>query len=83
MEYILNEDGTEFNITMYKTFLNSTTEPVVIKEVGVYQNIGATHYLIYRKVLDTPVEVPINGYYKASVSYTVPVPIEIVPNTIE
>lgn len=82
VEYTLSADGTEFNVTMYRTFLNCTTEPVEIKELGVHQVIAGASYLIYRKVLDAPVTVPANGYYKASVSYTVPVPSEIVPSAV-
>ena len=78
VKYQLNEDCTMFNVTMYRTFLNPTTEPIVIKEVGILQDVNGSKYLIYREVLDTPVTIPANGYYKASVSYTVPVPSEII-----
>lgn len=82
VKYELNDEGTEFNVTMYRTFLNHLTEPVEIKELGVVQNIAGESYLLYRKVLDTPVTVPANGYYKIEVSYTVPVPSEIVASAV-
>jgi hypothetical protein len=62
-KYIIN--------TVWASYLNSSGTTRTIKEVGL---ILLPDVLIYRKILDTPLIVPANGYFKISFSYKVPIP---------
>ena len=64
---IFDENDDPVGVSYNKTWINNTSDPVVIKETGVIVNVGtsgtsvATSALIDRTVLDTPVTVPANG----------------------
>ena len=66
-------DKINFTINrhIYTSFLNTSGTTQTIKEVGI---MHCGDFLIYRKVLDTPLVVPPDGYFKVSFDYSVPVP---------
>lgn len=57
----LIDNETIFENTIKTIYTNSNADTVIIKEIGVYYNVANnTSYatMIYREVLDTPIEVP-------------------------
>ena len=59
----LIEDDTVFENTIKVIYTNSNADSIIIKEIGAYFNVvgnASSNYqiLLYREVLDTPIEVP-------------------------
>lgn len=61
---VLNEDENIFENVLKVVYNNGNNESVIIKEIGVYQGVSGTYAttawqtLLYREVLETPIEVP-------------------------
>lgn len=84
----LTDDETAFENTIKVTYCNSNNNSVFIKEIGAYQNAGSSgtsdayQIMVYRKVLETPIEVPADANViitltkKVSVNPNKPVEIE-------
>lgn len=66
-----NTENKTCDNTITVSLLNNSGTSQTIREVGVIFN---DTLLIYRKVLETPLIVPIDGYFKVSFNYSVPIP---------
>ena len=82
--YSVSDDNSSITVTMYQTFLNSSGSEQTVREVGlidaIYNSNGYDNYLIAREVLETPIVVPANGYFKVPVTFTVAVPTDLIPH---
>jgi hypothetical protein len=73
LEPIYNESDNSWTFTYTKTF--TAKEDIVVKEIGVtsgfyYNSSNQNGALIFRKVLDTPIEVPANANFTLSFTIT-------------
>lgn len=72
-------EDNKFQDSVQVIFCNSNSSAVTIKEIGIFysgvtgKQAGYSNYLIYREVLDTPIEVPVgaNVVIKFSKSSTI------------
>lgn len=73
-------DNSSITVTMYQTFLNSSGSEQTVREIGLINTFDGAAVLIAREVLETPIVVPANGYFKIQVTFTVAVPTNLIPD---
>lgn len=74
-EKVYNNDGS-WTSTYSRMMVNLTDDVLTVKEIGVvcgfyYSSSGRSNCLVYRKVLDTPIEVPAGANFILSFTTTV------------
>jgi len=69
--FAYHPENKHISNTITVSFFNSSGTTQTVNEIGV---LMCNELLIYRKVLETPLTVPPDGYFKVSFNYSVPVP---------
>lgn len=71
-----NSEKDQWEKTATREFKNESGKTITIRELGVYKNIGGRIFLISRELLETPIEVADDSYFKVSWTYKVENPHE-------